>query len=207
MGTQRPAALWTAAFSAWRRASNKWLAASGQATGCVRCSAPSHGPPVPLTALSSQVVMCHNHMQSATEFENMLVHELVHAFDHCRAADLDWGNCKHHACSEARARAGASVRPALCAESPLLAAGAGGEPERGLRVWPGAVEREPGADWTAPGVREAKGGAECGAQPSLPAARGGEGGCQRLLRRLCAGHGALRQNPLRLRLSPSTPQY
>jgi len=50
-----------------------------------------------------QVVMCHNHMQSKSEFENMLVHELVHAFDHCRAADLDWGNCRHHACSEARA--------------------------------------------------------------------------------------------------------
>jgi len=47
--------------------------------------------------------MCHNHMQSATEFENMLVHELVHAFDHCRARDLDWGNCRHHACSEVRA--------------------------------------------------------------------------------------------------------
>jgi inner membrane protease ATP23 len=50
----------------------------------------------------AQVVMCHNHMQSATEFENMLVHELVHAFDHCRGADLSWSNCRHHACSEAR---------------------------------------------------------------------------------------------------------
>jgi inner membrane protease ATP23 len=54
---------------------------------------------------AAQVVMCHNHMQSATEFENMLVHELVHAFDHCRGADLSWSNCRHHACSEARAAA------------------------------------------------------------------------------------------------------
>lgn len=52
--------------------------------------------------------MCHNHMQSATEFENMLVHELIHAFDHCRATDLDWGNCRHHACSEV---GGARARP------------------------------------------------------------------------------------------------
>lgn len=47
--------------------------------------------------------MCHNHIQTATEFDNMLAHELLHAFDHCRAADLDWSNCRHHACSEVRA--------------------------------------------------------------------------------------------------------
>lgn len=46
--------------------------------------------------------MCHNTVQDAREFENMLVHELVHAFDHCRAADMSWQNCRHHACSEAR---------------------------------------------------------------------------------------------------------
>lgn len=69
------------------------------------------------------VVVCHNAVQSATEFRrgaarpaaarhrltrarfralpvallpprsNMLVHELVHAFDHCRAA-LDWTDCE-----------------------------------------------------------------------------------------------------------------
>lgn len=32
-----------------------------------------------------------------------MVHELIHAYDHCRAADLDWTNCEHHACSEVRA--------------------------------------------------------------------------------------------------------
>ena len=47
--------------------------------------------------------MCHSAVQSATEFENMLVHELVHAFDHCRAAGLDWGDTQQHACSEVRA--------------------------------------------------------------------------------------------------------
>ena len=31
-----------------------------------------------------------------------LTHELVHAYDHCRAY-VDWSNCVHHACSEVRA--------------------------------------------------------------------------------------------------------
>ena len=30
------------------------------------------------------------------------MHELVHVYDHCRAANLDWNNCEHHACSEVR---------------------------------------------------------------------------------------------------------
>jgi len=34
-----------------------------------------------------------------------LVHELVHAYDHCRASNLDWAACEHHACSEVRAAA------------------------------------------------------------------------------------------------------
>jgi len=31
------------------------------------------------------------------------MHELVHAYDHCKARELDWHNCKHHACTEVRA--------------------------------------------------------------------------------------------------------
>lgn len=31
-----------------------------------------------------------------------LTHELLHAYDHCRAANLNWTNCEHHACSEVR---------------------------------------------------------------------------------------------------------
>jgi len=34
--------------------------------------------------------------------EMTLTHELVHAYDHCRAY-VDWSNCVHHACSEVRA--------------------------------------------------------------------------------------------------------
>lgn len=27
------------------------------------------------------------------------MHEMIHAFDHCRF-EVDWGNLRHHACSE-----------------------------------------------------------------------------------------------------------
>lgn len=37
------------------------------------------------------------------EISHALTHELVHAYDHCRAASLDWSDCRHHACSEIRA--------------------------------------------------------------------------------------------------------
>lgn len=32
------------------------------------------------------VVLCHNNLMSRTDMENMLAHELVHAYDHCRCA-------------------------------------------------------------------------------------------------------------------------
>ncbi|KAL6772096.1 hypothetical protein ACKKBG_A28920 [Auxenochlorella protothecoides x Auxenochlorella symbiontica] len=49
------------------------------------------------------VVVCHNHLASQIEVDNALTHELIHAYDHCRAASLDWGSLEHHACSEIRA--------------------------------------------------------------------------------------------------------
>ncbi len=51
-------------------------------------------------ACSMQVVICHNHVGSQGEIDAALTHELIHAYDHCRAADLDWSNLDHHACSE-----------------------------------------------------------------------------------------------------------
>ena len=52
------------------------------------------------SAAMAQVVICHNHVGSQQEIDIALVHELVHAYDHCRGANLDWSNCAHHACSE-----------------------------------------------------------------------------------------------------------
>ena len=46
------------------------------------------------------VVVCQNHVQTQEEVNNLLAHELIHAYDHCRAANLDWNNCQHHTCSE-----------------------------------------------------------------------------------------------------------
>ncbi|KFM24793.1 ADP-ribosylation factor GTPase-activating protein AGD7 [Auxenochlorella protothecoides] len=42
-------------------------------------------------------------MQKMQEVDNALTHELIHAYDHCRAASLDWASLEHHACSEIRA--------------------------------------------------------------------------------------------------------
>ena len=55
-----------------------------------------------MRACCVQVVVCSNHVSAQEEVNHTLTHELIHAFDHCRAADLDWRNCEHHACSEVR---------------------------------------------------------------------------------------------------------
>ena len=39
-------------------------------------------------------------MNIQDEVNQVVIHELIHAFDECRAANLDWTNCPHHACSE-----------------------------------------------------------------------------------------------------------
>jgi inner membrane protease ATP23 len=49
-----------------------------------------------------EVVMCGNRQMSQRAFNIVLTHELVHAYDHCRA-QLDWTDLRHHACTEVRA--------------------------------------------------------------------------------------------------------
>ncbi|KAF1335634.1 Peptidase, partial [Globisporangium splendens] len=46
------------------------------------------------------VVLCQNHIQDQEWMDRTLAHELIHAYDHCRAK-MDWNNCEQHACSEA----------------------------------------------------------------------------------------------------------
>lgn len=48
------------------------------------------------------VVLCQNHIPDQEWMDRTLAHELIHAFDHCRAK-MDWNNCEQHACSEVRA--------------------------------------------------------------------------------------------------------
>ncbi|KAG0584715.1 hypothetical protein M758_3G231100 [Ceratodon purpureus] len=49
------------------------------------------------------IVICSNNVTHQDEVDVALTHELLHAYDHCRAANLNWTNCEHHACSEIRA--------------------------------------------------------------------------------------------------------
>uniref|UniRef100_A0A3Q3IGG0 Mitochondrial inner membrane protease ATP23 n=1 Tax=Monopterus albus TaxID=43700 RepID=A0A3Q3IGG0_MONAL len=54
-------------------------------------------------ASSSQIVLCQNNIRQQSHMNRVVTHELVHAFDHCRA-DVDWfNNLRHLACSEIRA--------------------------------------------------------------------------------------------------------
>jgi mitochondrial inner membrane protease ATP23 len=48
------------------------------------------------------VVLCENQPLSQADVNDVVTHELIHAYDHCRAR-VDWTDCVHHACSEIRA--------------------------------------------------------------------------------------------------------
>ncbi|KAH6830514.1 Ku70-binding family protein [Perilla frutescens var. hirtella] len=49
------------------------------------------------------VVVCCNHLLIQDQVTQVVVHELIHAYDDCRAANFNLNNCAHHACSEIRA--------------------------------------------------------------------------------------------------------
>jgi hypothetical protein len=49
-----------------------------------------------------QTLMCGNRVRDYRTFETVLTHELIHAYDHCRA-EVDVTNLQHHACMEVRA--------------------------------------------------------------------------------------------------------
>ncbi|XP_062990874.1 mitochondrial inner membrane protease ATP23 homolog isoform X1 [Elgaria multicarinata webbii] len=52
---------------------------------------------------TSQIVLCQNNIRYQSHMNRVVIHELIHAFDHCRA-HVDWfNNVKHLACSEIRA--------------------------------------------------------------------------------------------------------
>ncbi|KAM6896801.1 mitochondrial inner membrane protease ATP23 homolog [Lycodopsis pacificus] len=54
-------------------------------------------------AASSQIVLCQNNIHQQSHMNRVVTHELIHAFDHCRA-HVDWfDNLRHLACSEIRA--------------------------------------------------------------------------------------------------------
>ncbi|ELV09224.1 Mitochondrial inner membrane protease ATP23 like protein [Tupaia chinensis] len=51
-------------------------------------------------ASTSQIVLCQNNIRNQAHMNRVVTHELIHAFDHCRA-HVDWfTNVRHLACSE-----------------------------------------------------------------------------------------------------------
>lgn len=48
------------------------------------------------------ILLCSNWLQNKWQLEDVLTHELVHAYDHLKF-DVDLGNLRHHACTEIRA--------------------------------------------------------------------------------------------------------
>lgn len=51
---------------------------------------------------SFQVVLCSNYISGAKTLRRTVLHELIHAYDYCRA-QMDMSNLFHHACTEVRA--------------------------------------------------------------------------------------------------------
>ncbi len=51
--------------------------------------------------MSSQVILCRNHLMSKSDVETTMTHELIHAYDYCRSkGTLDFSDCQSHACTE-----------------------------------------------------------------------------------------------------------
>ncbi|OMO69219.1 Peptidase M76, ATP23 [Corchorus olitorius] len=49
------------------------------------------------------IVVCSNHIKLQDDVNQVIINKLINAYDDCRAANLDWNNCAHHACSSIRA--------------------------------------------------------------------------------------------------------
>ncbi|XP_057559122.1 mitochondrial inner membrane protease ATP23 homolog isoform X2 [Hippopotamus amphibius kiboko] len=57
----------------------------------------------PCMCLNILIVLCQNNIRGQAHMSRVVTHELIHAFDHCRA-HVDWfTNVRHLACSEVRA--------------------------------------------------------------------------------------------------------
>ncbi|XP_043744520.1 mitochondrial inner membrane protease ATP23 homolog isoform X3 [Cervus elaphus] len=54
-------------------------------------------------AAVSQIVLCQNNIRNQAHMNRVVTHELIHAFDHCRAHVNWFTNVRHLACSEVRA--------------------------------------------------------------------------------------------------------
>ncbi|WVY89069.1 hypothetical protein V8G54_037987 (chloroplast) [Vigna mungo] len=48
----------------------------------------------------AMIKVCSNYVRIQDDVNQVVIRELIHAFDDCRAANLDWSDCAHHACTE-----------------------------------------------------------------------------------------------------------
>lgn len=68
-------------------------------------SSSEKGKPAGITErYEPKIVLCEDKNIDRTTFDNTIIHELVHAYDVCRAK-IDFKNCTNHACTEIRASA------------------------------------------------------------------------------------------------------
>ena len=65
---------------------------------CAPCNTRTHGGFHP----EMGITICQNNVGTIRKMESVLVHEMMHAFDHCRF-NLDYNNLKQVACSEVHA--------------------------------------------------------------------------------------------------------
>jgi inner membrane protease ATP23 len=61
----------------------------------------SPNEPDPSSPTGGQVKLCADSLASKAHLEDVLSHELIHAYDH-RRFDIDWTNLRHIACTEVR---------------------------------------------------------------------------------------------------------
>ncbi|XP_072026271.1 mitochondrial inner membrane protease ATP23 homolog [Amphiura filiformis] len=82
-----------------------------KSTGCainrdrhIVCEPCNPGSPIQggFDPINNQIVICENKTPTQRVMSSLLTHELIHAFDHCRAK-VDWTDLTHVACSEIRA--------------------------------------------------------------------------------------------------------
>nr|GMC60604.1 mitochondrial inner membrane protease ATP23-like [Ipomoea batatas] len=64
----------------------------------VRCDTPMSGFFCPKSNCGIQV--CANNLRFQDEVTQVLIHELIHAYDQCRTKNMDWGCRTHRACTE-----------------------------------------------------------------------------------------------------------
>merc|ERR1719223_2426243 len=69
---------------------------------CMHCPQMLAGALTQEEGRSMEICMCQNRVGSQRHFDHVLTHELIHAYDVCRA-EVDFSNPLHHACTEIRA--------------------------------------------------------------------------------------------------------